>query len=346
MARAFGGFGVSSARVRALLLALTALVGVLLAAPSSAVPALPGATYAGDFPDPHVLRVGDVYYAYATTTGDRHLPVLRSTDLRTWTGVHTDAPVVGDALPRPAWWSADRDGGIAKETWAPSVIELGGRFVAYYAVRVAAPHDRFCISLATSASPAGPFVDATVQPLVCDRDPNGSIDPFPFVDPRSGRVFLLWKAEGLPGVAPQRLMARELTANGLGFVAGSTPRELLRPTRAWEDGVVENPAMVRHGGVLRLFYSGHRWDSASYAEGVATCRTPLGPCSKRPTPLMTSAGQRLGRAGASPFVDREGRLRLAYHWWQAPRTSYAAGGTRRMSIATVTVSGGRLRVTG
>lgn len=336
----------SSGRVRALLLAVTAVLGVLLASPSAAVPELPGATYAGDFPDPHVLRVGDVYYAYATTTGGRHLPVLQSRDLRTWTGVHTDAPVVGDALPRPAWWSADRDGGIAKETWAPSVIELGGRFLAYYAVRVAAPHDRFCISLATSASPAGPFVDATVQPLVCDADPNGSIDPFPFLDPRTGRAYLLWKAEGLPGRAPQRLMVRELTPHGLGFATGSVARELLRPTRPWEDGVVENPALVLHEGVLRLFYSAHRWDSPHYAEGAATCRTPLGPCLKSPAPVMTSQGQRLGRAGAAPFVDAQGRLRLAYHWWQAPRTSYTAGGQRRMSIATVTTSGGRLRVLG
>jgi beta-xylosidase len=347
MSQAYGGSGVSSARVRALVLALLAVLGIVLAAPSGAVPALPGAAYTGDFPDPHVLRVGDVYYAYSTTTGGRHLPVLQSADLRTWVSVHGEAPVVGDALPRPAWWSAHRHGGIATETWAPSVVQLGGRFIAYYSVRVPSPVGRMCISLATSAAPQGPFVDSSVQPLVCDPDPHGSIDPYPFVDPRTGRAYLLWKAEGNPGRSPRRLLVRELQGDGLGFVAGSTPRELLRPTQPWEGGVVENPAMVLHHGRLLLFWSGNHWDTAAYAEGVATCRSPLGPCTKQGTrPLMASAGQRLGRAGAAPFVDADGRLRLAYHWWQAPRTSYAVGGQRRMAIATVTVHGGRVRVTG
>jgi beta-xylosidase len=337
----------------ALLLALLAsLLAGLLAAPAGAAPtnppAVPDDAYSGDFPDPHVLRVGDVYYAYATTTGGRHLPVLRSTDLRTWSGAPAHGPVVGDALPRPAVWAADREDGIvAKETWAPSVIALGGRYVAYYSVRVASPVGRMCISLATGARPEGPFVDSSLQPLVCDPDPHGSIDPFPFVDPRTGRAYLLWKAEGNPGKSPRRLLVRELQPDGLAFLPGSQARELLRPTMAWEAGVVENPAMVLHAGTLLLFWSGHHWDTAAYAEGVATCRTPLGPCVKQgPGPLMTSAGERLGRAGASPFVDGAGRLRLAYHWWQAPRTSYAAGGTRRMSIATVSVVRGRVRVTG
>lgn len=326
---------------------LCGVLALLLPAGAAAVPRLPGASYTGDFADPHVLRVGDEYFAYSTTTGGHHLPVLRSTDLRSWTSVRVDAPLVGDALPRPAAWSADRDGGIAKETWAPSVIALGGRYVAYYAVRVASAVGRMCISVATSGAAAGPFVDLTTAPLVCDVDPHGSIDPFPFLDPRTGRVYLLWKAEGLPRVAPQRLMVRELAAHGTGFAPGSRPRELLRPTHAWEAGVVENPAMVLHGGVLHLFWSGNHWESAAYAEGAATCRTPLGPCTKRAGgPVLRSAGPRLGRAGATPFVDAQGRLRLAYHWWQAPRTSYAAGGSRRLGIATVTVRGGRMRVTG
>jgi beta-xylosidase len=335
--------------VRPLLLLVAVLAG-LLAVPAGAEPlsppSLPGPAYTGDFPDPHVQLVGSTYYAYSTTTGGRHLPVLRSTDLVTWTGVPAHGPTLGDALPRPASWSTDRDGiGIAKETWAPAVIRLGERYVAYYSVRVGLPH-RFCLSVATSAVPEGPFVDATSEPLVCDLDPGGSIDPFAFVDPGSGKAYLAWKAEGHPGRAPQRLLARELQPSGLDFVAGSSVRELLRPSRAWEAGVVENPGMISYRGRWYLFYSGNHWNTAAYAEGVAVCRTPLGPCTKQGAgPLMRSTASKLGRAGASPFVGSAGRLRLAYHYWQAPHASYERGGYRRLGVATVTVEkDGRLSV--
>ena len=46
----------------------------------------------GDFPDPHVLRVGSTFYAYATQTGDTNVQVMRSSDLVTWDHL-------GDALP-------------------------------------------------------------------------------------------------------------------------------------------------------------------------------------------------------------------------------------------------------
>jgi hypothetical protein len=44
----------------------------------------PGTTWWGDFGDPHVVRVGSTYYAYASPVGGRYLPVLTSTDLVTW----------------------------------------------------------------------------------------------------------------------------------------------------------------------------------------------------------------------------------------------------------------------
>lgn len=44
----------------------------------------PNSTWWGDFGDPHVVRVGDTYYAYSSPTGGRYLPVLTSKDLVTW----------------------------------------------------------------------------------------------------------------------------------------------------------------------------------------------------------------------------------------------------------------------
>jgi beta-xylosidase len=72
-----------------LLAALVALLAAGLATPAAAYPGAPwfepDKPYTENFPDPDVLRVGSTYYAYGTSTGGAYLPVMRSTDLRTWT---------------------------------------------------------------------------------------------------------------------------------------------------------------------------------------------------------------------------------------------------------------------
>ena len=213
---------------------------------------------------------------------------------------------------------------MKKEVWAPGVAHIDGRWVAFYAVRVRLDVDRFCISVATAASPLGPFVDDTTGPLVCDADPHGSIDPQPFVD-EDGSAWLLWKSEGVPGSVPTRIWSRQLAPGGTGFAPGSAPTELLRTSQAWEGDVVENPAMVRHQGRLALFYSGNEHRSAAYAIGWAECASVSGPCAKHgANPVIASTPEHLGPGGPSPFVDLAGRLRVAHHRWNAPYTDYPA----------------------
>jgi hypothetical protein len=352
-----------------LLPALVALLGAGLATPASAYPGAPwfepDKPYAQNFPDPDVLRVGSTYYAYGTSTGGAYLPVMRSTDLRTWVARSAydppgnDDPFFNDALPEPASWGADVSTGsrMTKQVWAPGVERFGDGYVAFYSIRTRVSPPRYCISRAVSASPEGPFVDRSSGPLVCDADPAGSIDPEPFVDPATGTPYLIWKSEGVVGSMPTRIWSRQLTADGTAFAADSTARELLRTSQAWEGNVIENPSMVRSGGQLYLFYSGNEFASADYATSYATCRTPAGPCTKaRTTPLLASSGDRLGPGGASAFLDTADRLQLAHHWWNAPYTSYPAypqceregtcqtQGQRRMSVVELSGSGTSLRV--
>ena len=363
-----------SLSVRLLVLAAL-LVSIVSLAPDQAE-AYPGAPwfepskpYSGNFPDPDVLVVGDTYYAYATATGGAYLPVATSTDLRTWTArpAYDPGPPLNsdryfnDALPYPAAWGADRPTGgrLTKEVWAPGVERIGGRYVAYYTVRhTLGDPGRFCISVAVSSSPLGPFRDDSTGPLVCDPDPAGSIDPAPFVD-SDGTPWLLWKSEGIPGQTPTRIWVRRLRPDGLGFAGGSQKIELLRTSLAWEGNVIENPSMVRHEGRLYLFYSANEHASANYAIGYAECASVTGPCHKQSTdrPLLASRGDRLGPGGPSAFVDRGGRLQMAYHYWNAPYTSYPAypqcvsagtcttQGQRRMAVEEVSRgAGGRLQI--
>jgi hypothetical protein len=348
---------------------LTALLAAGLATPAVAYPGAPwfepDKPYTGNFPDPDVLRVGSTYYAYGTATGGAYLPVMRSTDLQTWTARSAydrpvnDDPYFNDALPVPASWGVDVHPGerMSKSVWAPGVERFGDTYVAFYAVRTRVSPPRYCISLATSSSPEGPFVDRSSGPLVCDADPAGSIDPDPFIDPVTGTPYLIWKSEGVVGSMPTRIWSRQLSPSGTSFAAGSTTTELLRTSQSWEGNVIENPSMIRSGGQLYLFYSGNEWASGDYATSYATCRAPTGPCTKaRTRPLLASSGDKLGPGGAAAFLDTAGRLRLVHHWWNAPYTNYPAypactkdgscqtKGQRRLGVVELSGSGTTLRV--
>jgi beta-xylosidase len=324
----------------------------------------------GNFPDPSVIVVDGTAYAYGSPTGGAYLPVMTSTDMVSWTarpayrlpGRDRNDPFFNDAFPNPATWSPDRgSGNLSKEVWAPGVAKVGARYVAFYAARVRLDRDRFCISVATSDSPIGPFDDNSAGPLVCDvqGDPNGSIDPQPLVD-ADGTAYLIWKSEGVPGSKPTRIWSQRLDAAGTAFAAGTAPTELLGTSAAWEGNVIENPSMVRYNDRWLLFYSANEWNSANYAIGYADCDGPLGPCRKRSNgkPLLGSDGQHLGPGGASAFVAPDGSLKLAYHYWLAPFVGYpknsncdgngqcTSQGQRRMWIDAVTLAGDQLSVGG
>ena len=272
-----------------------------------------------DFADPFVLRVGEHYYGYATNAGGGNVQLIEADELGVWRWV-------GNALPvLPAWASPNR-------TWAPSVLAIGGQYVLYYTVRDAAS-GRQCISRATSASPAGPFVDGSAGPLICQTDMNGSIDPSPFVD-AGGQPHLLWRSDSVPA----RLWAQPLTPDGTALTG--TPSPLLVSDQRWELGVIEGPAMVREGAGYYLFYSARSWNSAQYAMGYATCSGPLGPCTRVTTtgPFFGSQPGMIGPGGQDFFTDASGALMVAFHAWQEGQVGYP--NRRRLHVMRATFPGG------
>jgi beta-xylosidase len=172
-----------------------------------------------------------------------------------------------------------------------------------------------------------------------------------------GTPYLLWKSEGDPGRLPTRIWIRRLAADGTAFAPGSVAVILLSTSQLWEGRVIENPSMVRWNGQLYLFYSGNEHLSADYAVGYAVCASPTTPCQKHSgNPILRSRGTQLGPGGAAAFVDHAGQLRIAFHWWNAPYTSYPAypacqatwtcttQGQRRMAVEAVSQSPGGLVV--
>lgn len=149
-----------------------AVLGAAVAHATSTQP-----VYGGDFPDPYVT-VGPAgrYYAYSTQVGQMNMPMMTSTDLATWT-----LPI--DALPKLPSWAA------WGHTWAPAVAQRGAAWLMWYTTRHATWGVQ-CISLATAASPTGPFVDASKKPFVCRARPAPlpQCRPSPRVQPEGGAL--------------------------------------------------------------------------------------------------------------------------------------------------------------
>ncbi|MDQ1391802.1 MAG: hypothetical protein QOF30_779 [Acidimicrobiaceae bacterium] len=286
-------------------------------------------SYPGDFPDPEVIRCGSTYYAYATNAGAANVPLLRSDDLHSWTSL-------GDALPAlPAWAKAGK-------TWAPSVLDRDGDgFVLYYTVSEGTS-GRQAISAATAATPTGPFVDISTEPLIFEYDEGGSIDPHVFVD-ADGCRYLFWKRDDTALNRPSSLWGQPISADGLSLV--DSPVRLLELDRRWEDPVVEGPAVWACESSYYLFYSANWWESSDYAVGYAVAGHPLGPYEKVTTegPWLASNAEAdtAGPGGPALFTDATGTLWMAHHAWHTSQVGYRAGGVRSLRMVAIDIVDGR-----
>ncbi|MFI5914421.1 glycoside hydrolase family 43 protein [Dactylosporangium sp. NPDC051541] len=318
--------------MRRALLALVLVLAACSADPATAPAAKPEYTnpvYSGDAPDPQAIRVGDTWYLVHTNTEGRNVPVLTSPDLRHWTAA-------GDALPELPKWA---DPG---KTWAPEIIELApDRFVLYVTVADRAS-GRQCIATAVAARPGGPYSATAPGPLVCQADEGGSIDASPFKD-QDSRGYLLWKNDGNAIGRDTWLWSQPLSPDGLTLTGD--PVRLIRQTEPWEGHVVEAPFLWRHGPSLLLFYAANAYDTADYAEGYATCDTPLGPCRKPPgNPLLATHGQASG-PGHAAMVESNGKTWLLYHAW-VPGSEGSTSPGRRLWLDEVTWNGDTPQVHG
>jgi hypothetical protein len=264
-----------------------------LTGPGASAPVL-----AYDFADPFVMRVGGQYYAFATNAAGGSIQSAHSNDLTSW-------DFRGNVLAGLPPWAAPGS------VWAPAALVRGPTTILYYTVREAFT-GRQCISAAVGGAPGGPFLDPSTAPLECGS--TGAIDPSPFVD-ANGNTFLLYKTE-----RPARIVSRLLAPDGRSFAG--PPREILAPSQGWEGGNVEAPSMLRNGSGYWLFYSGNDWNGRGYAQGVARCAGPEGPCTADSrNPVLRSGPAIAGPGGGEVFFD--GSIwRLAYHGYREPLVRY------------------------
>ena len=256
--------------------------------------------YRSDFPDPFVLRVGRTYYAYATNSVQDNVQTLRSRDLVRW----TPGP---DAMPTLGSWV------LRGRTWAPEVLRVAPRrYVLYYTAR-SFDANLQCVGSAVSQRPAGPFVDRSPKPLVCQTAEGGSIDASPFRD-TGGRLYLLWKNDGNCCGLDTYIYSQRLSADGSKLVG--KPVRLVKQDAAWEGSLVEAPTLWKRNGKYYLFFSANGYNTEFYAVGYADCDGPLGPCrDSEDNPILETACRAAGPGHQTIVEDDDGETWLVYHAW-------------------------------
>lgn len=288
-----------------------------------------------DFPDPDLIKApNDWYYAYSTesdtTKGHVNIQVAKSRDLVHWN-------YRGDALPKlPSW------GDQAGVSWAPDVARHGGRYFLYYSIVPNKMLRNFglCLAVATSRSPAGPFV-TTDKPLYCGPTLS-DIDPNAFRNPKTGHWRVYWGSGG-------DMVTARLAPNMTSLVRPhAQPKLLLRGwsakvRRPFEHGI-EGPFVIARHGWYYLFYSGNRCCSypPHYATMVARSRHVTGPFQRLAAtrPGLGSVILRRNNRWAGPghntvIRDEAGQDWMFYHAI-ANRRPYLPGGNKAVRRVLLT----------
>ena len=258
-----------------------------------------------DFPDPDVLKVDNIFYAYATNSDSINIQAAHSSDLVHW-------EILGDALPTlPAW--AVQSFGWA---WAPEVFSPNdGQYVMYFAAHFAiGSGGTQCIGVATSDDPAGPFVSSDSEPLICQRNEGGSIDASSFLD-ADGQRYVLWKNDGNSAGMQTWLYIQAVSPDGL--TLQGEPRRLLTVDQIWEGILVEAPTLWLQDGRYYLFYSANIYNEQRYAIGYAVADDIFGPYTKAEGPLLATdlkAGL-VGPGGQDIVIGPHGGTGMLFHGW-------------------------------
>lgn len=315
----------------------------LLAAVLAATPAAPQdqrqfvPVFETNFPDPFILPHEGGFLAYATNAegGRANVQMARSKDLIDWDFVR-DGERLHDAMPNLPPWA--REGW----TWAPEVVRRDERYLLYFTAKETRSGLQ-CVGVAESADPLGPFTSDAPEPLVCQRELGGTIDPNVFVD-ADGRGYLYFKNDGNhPDFAlPTDIFVQPLSDDGLALTG--RPVALLRNDRPWEAHVIESPTMVRRADDYVLFFSANHfgWEEdqrlSPYAMGYARCEGPTGPCTDAPdNPVLYSYNDRhagcLSGPGHQAVFEAAGRQFIVFHAHIATKGCRRTTRGRQMYVA-------------
>lgn len=256
----------------------------------------------GDYPDPSVVKIGDTYWASATTSNwAPAYPLLKSKDLVNW-------QTTGHVFKQKPQW-ADY------YFWAPEITYDNGKVYVYYTAHK--KDGNLCIAVASADRPEGPYKDH--GPLMCQEV--GSIDAFPMRDEK-GKLYMIWKEDGNSVGKPTPIWIMEMNEERTALIGEK--KELFRNTEPWEANLVEGVSMLRHGDYFYAFYAaaGCCGNGCTYASGVARAKSLLGPWEKyEKNPILTSTEQWKCPGHGTP-IEKDGKHYFLYHAYDQEGSVY------------------------
>ena len=246
----------------------------------------------GDYPDPSVVKIGDTYWASATTSNwFPAYPLMKSKDLINW----KQQGYVFNQLPKWADFYF----------WAPEISYEKGKVYVYYAAHK--KNGNLCVGVASADKPEGPYKDHGT--LICQEV--GSIDAFPMRD-ENGKLYLIWKEDANSVQKPTPIWAMQMNEARTALVGEK--KELFRNTESWEGNLVEGVSMIKHGEYFYAFYAaaGCCGAGCSYMAGVARSKKLLGPWEKYKEPVATNTDKWICPGHGTP-VEKDGKHYFMYH---------------------------------
>jgi beta-xylosidase len=210
------------------------------------------------------LRTGHVVHpVYLLHTS---LDAFSSPDLVHW----TRHPHVLD-IRNVAW--------AAYAIWAPTAIQLNGRYYLFFAANDIQKQDTFPggIGVAVSDQPGGPFIDALGKPLIGEFH-NGAqpIDPMVYKDD-DGSIYFYYGGQGHCNVARLAPDLRSI----IPMKDGSMYKEIT------PEHYVEGPFMIKRHGVYYFMWSEGSWEDSTYGVAYAKSSSPTGPFERIGKVLQT-----------------------------------------------------------
>jgi beta-xylosidase len=258
----------------------------------------------GDYPDPSVVKIGDTYWATATTSNWAPVfPLLSSKDLLIW---ETKSHVFTQL---PAW--ADY------YFWAPEITYDKGKVYVYYSAHKKGGN--LCLGIASADKPEGPYRDH--GPMMCQEA--GSIDAFPMRD-ANGKLYLIWKEDGNSVKKPTPIWAMEMSEDRT-MLLGEKVELFRNDSASWEANLVEGVSMLKHGEYYYAFYAGAGCcgRECTYGVGVARAKNLLGPWEKYSKNPLLKTNDEWKCPGHGTPIEHNGKFYFLYHAYDDKGSVYA-----------------------
>ncbi|MCF0074192.1 family 43 glycosylhydrolase [Dyadobacter sp. CY261] len=256
----------------------------------------------GDFADPSVIKVGETYYAAATSSNwAPAFPLMKSKDLKTW-------QQTGSIFPDLTSWADFY-------YWAPELNYDNGKVYVYYTAHKKGGN--LCVGVASADTPEGPFNDH--GPLVCQEV--GSIDGFPIRD-ENNKLHLIWKEDGNSVGRPTPIWIQPMNEERTALTGEK--KELFRNDTPWEANLVEGVSVIKNNGYFYAIYAaaGCCGPGCTYATGIARTKNLMGPWEKYTgNPILTAQGDWMC-PGHGTAVTHNGKNYFMYHAYDRASNKY------------------------